>query len=593
MAGWVGLSARAALITVAAILAIVSLGTAVALYDWSRRQAEAVGLPYDNLQWAAYQGGLEAIRLYLAFVAGDANRPDDDIGLRHEIYQSRLVTIASGSTGALLRRDPDAGQLLIELERLGARFDDALGSGAALRPETWSSLALDLRRALDLHAALGVRAMQVSAWLRTQALLRLEDRKASVTRLGSVAVGCAIGLFIIVTLQMRHLAVARRRAEAASVAKSAFLATMSHELRTPLSGVIGTLDLLADDPLPPAARERVAIARRSAELLLEIIGDVLDAAKLESGRMAIETLPLRLDRLVEDTLAGFAATAQAKGIALCAEIAAPAAGWFGGDPTRLRQILANLMSNALKFTEAGSVTVRVTAQLGQGDGPATVTIAVADTGIGIPAEILPRLGTPFQQADSSTTRRFGGTGLGLAICRSLAEAMGGTLDIRSRLGQGTTVTVTLALPRAEAAEAQASPPAPGAGEGVAALLVDDNEVGRLTVCTMLRRLGASVEVATDGAEAVAKAAARRYDLILMDLQMPTMDGLEATRRIRAGGGASAGSMIVALTANAFAEDTARCLAAGMDAHLAKPLRRAALAALLGRLRARRAVAVAA
>jgi signal transduction histidine kinase/CheY-like chemotaxis protein len=444
-------------------------------------------------------------------------------------------------------------------------------------PALRQALEVELAGVIALFNRTAMRAIHISADLRTRDLIALRTSQKMVSDIFVVAAASALGLFAIVTVQLRRIDQERARAEAASKAKGAFLATMSHELRTPLNGVIGTLELLADDTLPEASRARVATARRSADQLLSIIGDVLDMAKLEEGRVTIDRVAFPLPRVLDEVRDTFAAVAAAKGVALTTTVAPGGDAWFEGDPVRLRQILSNLVSNALKFTASGSVTV--TAAVAEAQEAMRLTLTVTDTGIGIPAAALARLGTRFEQADAKVAQRYGGTGLGLAIARALAEAMGGGLAIASTEGVGSEVTVTCLLGRA-LAPAPREHALPAVPQGLLVLLAEDNPVNQITATTMIERLGARVELAVNGVEAVRRAASRRYDLILMDMQMPELDGIEATKAIRAGGGVSAHAPIVALTASAFTEDVERCRAAGMVGYLTKPLRKRALAEVM-------------
>jgi CheY-like chemotaxis protein/anti-sigma regulatory factor (Ser/Thr protein kinase) len=325
---------------------------------------------------------------------------------------------------------------------------------------------------------------------------------------------------------------------------------------------------LPTDSRVPLAGRKVAIIED--DLTTAVVAESI-CRKLGAGQVTIEAIGFRLDELIDGVTGTFAAVASRKQLSFTVTFSDAAKGWFEGDPVRLRQIASNLVSNALKFTEAGGVTVTVDVQ---DDGEkARLVLAVSDTGIGIAANAQARLGQRFEQADSSTTRRYGGTGLGLAIARMLAEAMG---------GRATTVIATALLRRTEpVAQPQTVTQRPPARLRV--LVAEDNLVNQTTVKAMLERLGATVDVAEDGVAAIAAAEAAHYDLILMDMQMPQRDELDATREIRAGGGPSARTRIVALTANAFTEDVERCLAAGMDAHLTKPVRKALLAAQLALL----------
>jgi signal transduction histidine kinase/AmiR/NasT family two-component response regulator len=385
---------------------------------------------------------------------------------------------------------------------------------------------------------------------------------------------------------------AKREAEAANRAKSAFLAAMSHELRTPMNGVLGVADLLLREPLSPDSREMVGVIRSSSEALLGIIDQILDLAKVEAGHFDLERLPFDVGALLREVRTLVELAARKKGLAV--ELVGE--GHLGakhrvGDALRVRQILLNLLGNAVKFTAAGRVAIEVLPDGARGG----LAIDVVDTGIGIAPDALARLFKPFSQADASTTRRFGGTGLGLAISQQLAEAMGGTLEVSSTLGVGSRFHLWLPLAAAPeaAAEAQANepeaPPAPTSAPEVASaapstalparvLVVEDNVVNQQVVRRLLARLGVEVELASDGAEALEKLTS--IDLVLMDCHMPGMDGLEASRRIRALPPPLGRLPIIALSAAVFEEEQAATREAGMDAFLAKPIRLDALEAAL-------------
>ena len=361
---------------------------------------------------------------------------------------------------------------------------------------------------------------------------------------------------------------ALREAEAANAAKSNFLATMSHEIRTPLNGVLGMAQSMARDPLTDTQRERLEVIRQSGEALLTILNDVLDLSKIEAGRLDLEAIDFDLGSMIAGAVSGFAATAEQKGLALVVDTGR-AAGFYRGDPTRIRQVIANLISNALKFTEDGEV--RITAERTD-DG---VVISVADSGEGIAPEALERLFDKFVQADSSTTRRFGGTGLGLAICRELSALMGGTIEGESALGHGSCFTLTLPL-QPSAASATAAPQAEADvdAQNLRILAAEDNMVNQQVLKTVFEQVGVGLTIVGDGLEAVEAYRRQDWDIILMDVQMPILDGPEATQAIRAieAEEGRRRTPIVALTANAMKHQEAAYLACGMDRLVAKPLK---------------------
>ncbi|MBI1244398.1 MAG: response regulator [Alphaproteobacteria bacterium] len=541
----------------------------------------------------------------------------EDVDAGERIIEISRQRTSEGGLVAILRDVTRERRVSERIRASEARFRDAVASLADgflqidrdLRIAAWNERYLDfyptlrgriyegmaLREALQIVAPPGLAGSALANWVDARLAnvrpggismdeaLAVGSREVRVTRT-RMGDGGIVAILRDVTGEVaaaRELERAKNAAEIASNAKSEFLANMSHELRTPLNGVVGMLDVMLAAKLQPETMRQAQMARESAERLLQVIGDILDISKLEAGALQIERAPFAADAAIRAAVATLQASAHAKGLAVEVEIDANVGSLVLGDAARLGQILLNLVGNVVKFTERGRVRV----EAGRlADRPEIVSIAVRDTGPGIDAASKQRLFGKFFQADSSVTRRFGGTGLGLAISRELALAMGGDIEVADAAGGGSVFDLRIPLPQAEAASIAPSTDGTIAASahwpGKRILLVEDNDVNRYAAAKMLEALGVEIIEACDGAQALMLAEAGRYDAILMDVQMPRLDGLEATRRLRAGKGPNAHTPVVALTANAFVEDVARCREAGMNAHLAKPIRAATLCAAI-------------
>ncbi|TKB67861.1 MAG: response regulator [Nitrospira sp.] len=392
----------------------------------------------------------------------------------------------------------------------------------------------------------------------------------------------AYGLDITSDVALRR---AKEAAEESTRAKGIFLATMSHELRTPMNGVLGCTQLLKDTSLTDQQRELIETMHRSADALLTLVNDILDFSKIEAGKMTLEVADVNLRSLICDVTTLTEGMASKKGLTVSVQIDPDVPEEFRGDPIRLRQILFNLVGNAIKFTERGWVTVTVSLKRERTEGSDSVVLQwrIQDTGIGMTPEQQVRLFQAYAQADASTTRKFGGTGLGLMICHQLVQLMGGAITVESSIGHGSTFAYTTNLLPSIHRDTSASSLGPDQGSmgeqvgPLRVLVADDNEINQVVACKFLQKLGCHVEIARTGREAVEAITRTVYDVVLMDCEMPEMDGYEATREVRRREeGTPSHLPIMALTGHTSAEEAQKCLQAGMDRILTKPVTLTAL-----------------
>jgi PAS domain S-box-containing protein len=489
----------------------------------------------------------------------------------------------SGPTGMAMRTGQPVWCTDFEADPM-TRGWHALAPQAGFR----AAAALPVRRAAAVVGALTICADDTEAFDEEARLLLVDlaanvsfaldnfDREAARQQAQQALSAHHQQLEDTVERRTRQLADASRRAEAASLAKSAFLANMSHEIRTPLNAMIGMAHLIRREDLSPTQADRLLKLESAAKHLLEILNDVLDLSKVEAGRMTLEAVPLSVEGTVASVLSMMGERAELKSLRLLSDVDEMPRDLIG-DPTRLQQALLNYVNNAIKFTERGEVVVRARL-VDQDEASVLLRFDVQDTGIGIEDEVMPRLFTAFEQADPSATRRTGGTGLGLAITRRLAELMGGEAGATSRHGAGSTFWFTARL-RRDASATGASPPEPVSDaeaalwrrhRGARVLLAEDNPVNAEVAQTLLEAAGLVVDVAPDGQVAVDMALQRAYRLVLMDMQMPGLDGLGASRMIREHHAVGA-LPIIAMTANVFVEDRVQCRAAGMNDFVSKPV----------------------
>jgi hypothetical protein len=594
--------ALAALVAIGLVLLGAIIWTFIVL---SQRQRDIADSVREDALWAAFQLDKEATKLQAAIdarLAGDPGTDTATVTLRFDILYSRIVVLRDGDFHRRFGASPAMEKLALDVQtRIAALVPGFESLDTAKDPQV--TLAL-LRTGIVGLREVTEQLVVTANRLRND--IQVEQREATVQTYARLAVAVAaltaamVAVMVLLARQLQQMQEAQRRletlsaeraeqaaaADAGNRAKSAFLATMSHEIRTPLNGLIGSVDLLRDTGLSGEQLHHVQVIRECGDALLALIDDLLDISKLESGTIQLEARPFDVTSLVRGVFDVVAARAGAKGIALMVDC--PDIG-MTSDPTRIRQVLLNLVGNAVKFTERGSISVRARMLPGSGAGGSTmVRFEVSDTGIGIAEEAQSRLFRDFQQVDASITRRYGGTGLGLAISRRLVEAMGGSIGLSSQPGQGTTFWFQVPTLRSGVVRPAEAKPVSAARQAARPgpprmLVVEDNPVNQKVATGLLARLGITAEIAADGHEAVERIVSQPFDLVLMDVQMPRLDGLEATRILRQRG---VTVTIVGLSANAFETDRQAGLDAGMDDFVTKPVTRRKLEDILERWWAR-------
>ncbi len=587
------------------IFAVILLAILVSVYiDIAHRQNDLRDAVRENAMWSVYQFNREAMEAHQQLELMIASSATDlkslkELSLRYDIVYSRMKTLKETKFEQNFLTDQSVATQLQKIDRAILNSEPVFTAINEGQQVSYASLKL-------LDYELGVLARETSELLvytntaigvqRAEGRIELEAlQHQSIVLIGLLVLSV---VFLIFTLQRQlrgvqiagksleamasELSVSYQAAEAGNRAKSQFMATMGHEIRTPLNAILGMVELLELTRLSPEAAAHVRTIRLSGEALLDVINEILDYAKIEHGKLELERRSVDLAELAETSAEMMRGRASDTGSRIVTDLPQRwRARHVMSDPTRLRQVILNLMSNAVKFTSDGTVTLRMRQFLDQ-DG-LWLRVEVQDTGIGIGEEGMQKLFRPFSQVDATISRKYGGTGLGLTICKEIIDRFGGRIGIDSALGRGSTFWFELP------AQAARMPLTGGLAQpdGVMKplgrlniLVVEDNKVNQQVILGYLKHLDQQVTIAENGEVAVAVAAGRQFDLILMDMQMPVMDGIEATRRIRASDGLSHDTPIVALTANASEEDRQACLDAGMAGFQAKPLSIATLRRLV-------------